>query len=77
MGVYGCAWGYWCAGTTTLCTERHGGVNMCLIWGSAWPVNFPVYHVLTCMTQKNEKRVTSTQHMDQGPKNTCIQLNQK
>ena len=29
------------------------------------------------MTQKIEKRVTSTHHMDQGPQNTCTQLNQK
>ena len=77
MSVYGCVWGYWCAGSTILCTERHGGTNMCLIWGSAWPGNFPGHHVLTCMTQKNEKRVTSTQYMGQGPHNTCIQLKQK
>ena len=36
-----------------------------------------MYHALTCMTQKNEKRATSTQRMDQGPHNTCIQLKQK
>ena len=41
------------------------------------PVNFPGHHVLTCMTQKNENRVTNTQHMHQGSHNTCIQLNQK
>ena len=65
MGVHGCVWGYWCAGATILCTERHGGTNMCLIWGSAWPGNFPGHHVLTCMTQKTEKRATITHHMNQ------------
>ena len=29
------------------------------------------------MTQKIEKRITNTHHMDQGPHNTCIQLKQK
>ena len=77
MSVNGCVWGYWCAGSTILCTERHGGMNICLIWGYAWPGNFPVHHVLTCMTQKNEKRIKNTQYMGQGQHNTCIQLKQK
>ena len=48
-----------------------------MICGSGWPGNFPGHHVLTCMTQKNEIWIKSTQHMCQGPQNTCMQLNQK
>ena len=55
--------------------NRGGGACMSDL-GSRVAGKFPEHHALTCMTPKNAKRVTSTQHMHQGPHNTCMQLNQ-
>ena len=76
MSVYGCVWVYYYAVTTKLDMGIHWRTNMCLIWVCSWSGNFPGHHVLTCMTQKNEKWSTSTPHMCQGPHNTRIQLKQ-
>ena len=76
MSVYGCVWVYYYAVTTKLDMGIHWRTNMCLIWVCSWPGNFPEHHVLTCMTQKTEKRATMTHHMDQDQHSTHIQLNQ-
>ena len=74
MGADGCVWAYRHVITREIGKMNKGGAHTCMIWGSGWPGNFPGHHVLTCMTQKNEKWVSGTQHMYQGPHNAWIQL---
>ena len=63
MGVNGCMWVY-----RHIITQKIGNIDKgrsytCMIWGPGWPGNFPEHHAWICMTQKNEKRATITQHM--------------